>query len=196
MFEINDLELFNKIKANDLKSFDALFLKYYQPLCRFSCSMVNDKDAAEDIVQELLVYIWNNRAEITINIAVRPFLYTSVKNRSLNYIKSKNSRRNYEAAHYDLVFEESTDEIEAETNETLYLIEQGINNLPEKCREIFLLSRKENLKYNEIAEKLNLSAKTVENQMGIALKKMRDYLSPYRELCWIGLICQLVNVLM
>lgn len=178
----NELELFRKVKSGSLEAYDKLFLKYYQPLCRFSFGMHKNEHAAEDIVQDLFVFLWENRETVNISTSVKAFLYTSVRNRSLNYIKSVASRKNFEGVHVDLNYEEMSDEVVAETNETFELIEQAINELPEKCREIFVLNRKHNLKYNDIAEKLGLSPKTVENQMGIALKKMREYLGKYMEL--------------
>ena len=178
----NELELYKKVQNGSLEAFDKLFLKYYQPLCRFSFGMQKDEQAAEDIVQDLFVYIWENRETINITTSVKAFLYASVRYRTLNYIKSLGNRKNWESTHVDLNVEEMTEEVVAETNETFELIEQAINELPEKCREIFILSRKNNLKYNEIAKRLNLSPKTVENQIGTALKRIREYLSKYIEI--------------
>jgi RNA polymerase sigma-70 factor, ECF subfamily len=178
----NELELYQKVQKGNLEAFDKLFLKYYQPLCRFSFAIQKNEQAAEDIVQDLFVYLWENRQTVNITTSVKAFLYTSVRNRTLNYIKSSGTRRNWESTHVDLNFEETTDEVVAETNETFELIEQAINELPEKCKEIFILNRKYNLKYNDIAKKLNLSPKTVENQIGIALKRIREYLSKYIEI--------------
>jgi len=179
VIEKSDIELFKEIKEGKMSSYDKLFMTYYQPLCRFSLSFVKDENAAEDLVQDLFVHLWNNRAVMDITNSVKAFLYTSVRNRSLNYIKSQAARKRYETVHYENISSDAVEEVEDNMPEKLVLIEKAINELPEKCREIFVLSRHKNMKYHEIAEHLDLSPKTVENQMGIALKKIREFMAKH-----------------
>jgi RNA polymerase sigma-70 factor, ECF subfamily len=179
LVEKTDIALFKEIKEGKLSAYDKLFLTYYQALCRFSLGFVKDENAAEDLVQDLFVHLWHNRTDIDINTSVKAFLYTSVRNRSLNYIKSQAARKRHETVHFENVYNETDEEPEDNMPEKLVLIERAINDLPEKCRQIFVLSRQKNMKYNEIAEHLDLSPKTVENQMGIALKKIREFMAKH-----------------
>jgi RNA polymerase sigma-70 factor, ECF subfamily len=177
---ISDHELFALVKRNDIKAFDDLFIRYYSKLCRHAHKVVNNETMAEDVVQDLFIHLWENKEKIDITISVNAFLYTSTRNRALNAIRSVSIRDK----HYKNIFEESEtfspdDANQVESNELFDFIEEAINSLPEKCREIFILHRKNNLTYNEIAAKLGLSAKTIENQIGIGLKKIKNYLIRY-----------------
>lgn len=191
--QLTDLELIEQIKNNKLEAFNKLFLHYYQSLCRYACNIVNDETASEDLVQDLFIHIWENRQQMNIHSSVKAFLYTSIRNRSINFLKSKKARKNNEGSYSESV-PEISENIEVETNESLEIIEQAVNNLPEKCREIFLLNRQQNMKYHEIATHLSISPKTVENQMGIALKKLREYLHKHLEVLSI-LLSLFINLI-
>jgi RNA polymerase sigma-70 factor (ECF subfamily) len=164
--------------------FESLFKLYFKPLCGFSKGFVYDADAAHEIVQNVFVNLWQKRDALDLNQSIKSYLYTSVRNRSLNYLrdhkKFRSSILDDELSHY----EASPSAFSIEQDDLQALIDQSIASLPEKCREVFELSRFEGLKYQEIADKLQISIKTVENQMGKALKVLREDLKDYVGL-WI-----------
>ena len=170
-----DEYIFSKVKNDDEKAFELLFKKYYTPLSRYAFTFLKNTDDSEEIAQEVFITIWNNREKIIIKTSLKSYLYTSIRNHSLNYLKkaAKDRTENIEDLQYFDVVEEDTpsQRDSAEFEQKIYA---AIESLPDKCKEIFTLSRVENLKNREIAERLNISIKTVENQMTIALKKMRD----------------------
>jgi RNA polymerase sigma-70 factor (ECF subfamily) len=170
----------NELQHGNRKLFNQLFTDYYVNLCRFSYTYLRDNDTSEEIVQEVFINLWEQRDSIDINSSIRSFLYTSVKNRSLNYIRNQKTR----VRHEDEFAREQTSKVGhiinfCEREELNHIIDQSIAELPEQCRTIFEMSRTQNLTYKEIAQQLNIMPKTVENQMGIALKKLRSKLSPY-----------------
>jgi RNA polymerase sigma-70 factor (ECF subfamily) len=150
---------------------------------------VKDKDNAEEIVQNFFVHFWEKRADLSINSAIKSYFYSSIRNRALNFIRDncKLSRFDDDFANsYDLNI--SNEESGFESTELSENINKAIDTLPPKCKEIFLLSRMHNLSYKEISEKLDISTKTVENQISIALKKLHVELKPYYELFLILII--------
>jgi RNA polymerase sigma-70 factor, ECF subfamily len=157
-----------------------LFDKYYLEFCKLSFKYVGRTDIAEDIVQEVFINIWNKRFNLNCNGKVKPYLIKSVINASLNYIKSKFARQDM----CDEDFAKNTPEKfdphdELVKNELNQLVKIAIEQLPDKCRAIFMLSRFSDLSYKEIAEQLSISIKTVEAQISIALKKLHQFLSKF-----------------
>jgi RNA polymerase sigma-70 factor (ECF subfamily) len=162
------------------KDFSRLFDEFYVPLCRFCISLVVDKAAAEDIVQELFVYLWEKRERIAFGGSIRSYLFTSVKNRSLNYLKLHYPNRKVDEL--DSMDETLGNETSSpasdliEGNELETLFDNALKKLPTQCRTIFSMKRFGEMTNKEIAEKLEISLKTVEAQMTIAIRKLRDYL--------------------
>ncbi len=176
-----------KVKEGNTKAFEALFHKYYGNLCLYATKILDNDQAAEEVVQDFFVKFWEKKEQISIGTSIKNYLFKSVKNQCLNYIKHNAIKENYIAIKKSGIqqnpdFEEHFIEIGLEET-----IEESINSLPEKRREIFLLSREEGLKYREIAKKLNISIKTVETQMGLAIKHLREKLKNYNWL--IVLFC-------
>jgi len=162
-----------------LDNYNQLFHDYYVDLCRFAFTFVKDSDASEEIVQEVFIALWEKRHSLEISHSIRSFLYTSVKNKALNYVRDNNTRTIHEAAFAN----EQTQEFAPENNSCEYQqleesVEKAIAELPEQCKRIYIMSRYENLTYKQIANQLEISPKTVENQLGIALKKLRTTISP------------------
>ncbi|MEN8115644.1 MAG: RNA polymerase sigma-70 factor [Bacteroidota bacterium] len=170
--------LVDKLKTGDEKAFEQLFHKYYSHLCLFASKIIEDEIAAEEIVQDFFVKLWEKRDYLSIDTSVKNYFFRSVKNHCLNHIKHNNIKTRHaqqviaeaEKNHFNDNF------IEVDLAKKL---EESIQALPEKRREIFRLSREEGLKYREIAEKLNISIKTVEAQMGLAIKTLREKLKRY-----------------
>ncbi len=159
--------------------FNKLFHDYYTNLSRFAFTYVKDEAVAEELVQEVFVNLWQKQ-ELKEISSIRSFLYISVRNRALNYLRDNKARTLHEN---DFALERGRDALyeynEYEHKQLEALVKGAIAELPEKCREIFELSRNENLSYQQIADQLNISAKTVENQISIAIKKLRIKLKDY-----------------
>lgn len=173
--KLSDPNIFKKIKNGDIAAFSNLFDETYTPLCFFANKYISDLDKSRSLVQQLFVDLWVKHEKLKIHSSPKTYLYQSVKNRCIDYLrKEKNTILNTEESHENsksVPFHDLVEE--AEINDH---INAAIYRLPEKCREIFMLCRFEDLKYAEIADKLNISVKTVEMQMGIALKKLRSEL--------------------
>jgi len=185
-----DLQLFQEIKKGDKAVFKKLFKAYYAPLCLYSNQFLKDHDDCEEVVQNLFLKIWEKRESIEITSSVRSYLFGSVRNSCLNWLKHRKIQLDYQKT---TILNESGNE----TYGSYFLevgllekIEEAISGLPERRREIFLLNREKGMKYREIADLLGLSVKTVETQMGQALKTLRETLSMYRNhviaflFCW------------
>ena len=155
-------------------NFETLFKEQYQPLFFYAVKFVFRHDIAEELVQDVFVQLWENRKSLQIKTSIKSYLYTAVRNRCLNYLKSHWHRM----VEDDAILEGFSAEAQgAVDNESLKkLIQQGIQSLPEKCRIIFTLSRQAGLTYDEIAEELGLSKETVKSQIKIAIQKLRNHL--------------------
>lgn len=160
--------------------FEVLFRKFYERLCSYAFTFVADKDACEDIVQEVFVKLWDNRNETDIETSVKSYLYQAVKHACLNSIKHIDVSYNYKKYNQnEIEYDQLLDEDTITAKELEERIRLNIENLPPERKKIFILSRYENLKYKEIADQLGISIKTVENQMGKALATLRKELVEY-----------------
>ena len=162
------------------KDFESLFNSHYSELCSYANMFLKDLDAAEEIVQDLFVKFWENRESIKIASSVRSYLFTSVRNSCLNFIKHLKIEESYKK-HNELERESGsvTVDEEFEGSELEMQIRKAIDKLPPERKKVFIMSRFEGLKYREIAEKSGISIKTVENQMGKAIKFLRHELADY-----------------
>ena len=173
-------QLLVTLQAGDITAFEMIFKTYYQPLCNYAYSFVHDRDEAEEIVQATFLSVWEKKDNLTIHTGVKPYLYAMVRNAALNVLKHEKIKQQH--ATVELAVAERSAESVTRTvmaSELEDRIYRALNKLPEQCRLVFKLSRFEELKYAEIAEQLNISIKTVENQMGKALKIMREQLKDY-----------------
>jgi RNA polymerase sigma-70 factor (ECF subfamily) len=164
------------IKKGNIELFEQLFKYYYEHLVFFAFRYVKSKQAAEDVVHDVFVNIWNSRERLDFSLNFKSYLYLSVRNQSLKKIKE---RSNIEEADLEVIFippEELPDNIMI-SNEFEKEINRAIDQLPARRKEIFCMHRFDNLSYSEIAAALDISIKTVENQMGSALKFLREKLS-------------------
>jgi RNA polymerase sigma-70 factor (ECF subfamily) len=166
------------IREGNESAFEQVFRFYYAPLCRYAVGIVTEKEEAEEIVQQVFLRVWERRAELNIAVSFKAYLYRSVHNASLNHKQRRKNDVRYDDLQLRVVHAaESSHVMDEKILEKE--IEKALLTLPEQCRKIFELSRFEELKYREIAELLNISIKTVENQMGKALRIMRERLSDY-----------------
>lgn len=186
-----------QFKINDKESFRKIFREYYQPLCHLSRNYVVDEDEANGVVQEAFVKLWEIRNELNADSNLKNFLFTLVKNNCLNILK----RRQILLKHHERIKGielnyqyESLNRIDAdflEYKELKEKIDLAIQNLPEHCRVVFEMSRFEDLKNREIAEKLGVTQKTVEAHLTKALKILRNELKDY--LPFIVAITKILN---
>lgn len=177
--EESDLKLYRKIQKGSKLAFDELFRKYYSVLCKFVYLYLQDSDSCQEVVQDAFVGLWNDASKKEID-NIKSYLYTAVKNKALNIIEA--DKRHNKLLQENYLPEQEDDAEEEMLQEIKPVILQKVNELPEKCKEIFMLTKFEGLSYDEVAEYLNISKKTIENQMGIALKKLRVSLAPYKNL--------------
>jgi len=176
-----DLELFSQIKNDDEKAFSELFYRYYSGLCSYVFQMLPDDQKTKELVQEVFVQIWVKRKEIQIHSSVKSYLFRAVKNQLTNWFVHQKVEQKY----LDKVAAEKERIQPGDYFQEVDLhrkIAVSIEALPARRREIFRLSREEGLTYREIASQLQISVKTVETQMGLALKQLRHDLSEYRHL--------------
>lgn len=163
-------------------AFELFFKEQYSPLCRFAFPYLKDADEAEEVVQNCFVKLWKDREQLQIESSVKAYLYASVRNACLNQIKHSEVKETYKK--HQEYQDEATYSLngELEGSELQDKINIAIENMPEQRRKVFRMSRFEGLKYKEIAEQLNISPKTVENHMGMAMKFMREELKDYLHL--------------
>lgn len=175
-----------KQKVNE-QFLETLFKKYFSSLCIFARQYVYDNDKVKDIVHDVFINIWEKGELYASDSLIKGYLFTSVKNRCFNYLRdNKKFHEDIDTLSYSLQSPGAEDK--TEYTELELVIKEAIDSLPVRCQEIFILSRYEMLKYQEIADKLGISVKTVEAQMSKALKIMREHLSDYTELILIILI--------
>ena len=187
----NQTNIEDGIRLGNLVAFEQLFNDYYNYLCYVALEFVKEKQTAEEIVSDVFFALWEKRESIKINSSISAYLIRAVKNKCINHgLHSKAEERFKQTIAERIIQSSSVDEYPMGnllTNELTGLIKQSIDSLPEQCRQVFLLSRDEELRYEEIAERLNVSINTVKTQMKIALSKLRVSLKDYLTL-FIGAI--------
>ena len=167
------------ISSLNKPDFEKLFKEYFKPLTAFAYKFVKDTDDAKSIVHDVFMKLWEKRDDIDMSKSVKSYLFTSVNNRSLNHI-----RDNKKFTHEEFILENEHDKHweladELETVDIQKKVDATLNNISPKAKEVFLMSRNEGLKYREIADKLDISIKTVETHMSSALKELRKNLKEY-----------------
>jgi RNA polymerase sigma-70 factor (ECF subfamily) len=178
--EVHEQKIVNLLKSRDEAAFEQVFKENYRNLHAYACTLLKDETAGEEIVQQVFYKLWERMEKLTFSGSVTAYLYRAVHNESLNHIKHRKVRLAYQvhAVHTGMEqTEQPTKKIQV--RELEQRLHEAMNDLPEQCRTIFQLSRFEELRYKEIAERLQLSVKTVENQMGKALKILRSKLADF-----------------
>lgn len=176
-----DNYLSERIAAGDKEAFEQIFKKYYKDLCRYALRFLRKEELAEEIVQDLFITLWEKRKKLDIKASLGAYLFAGVKNKSLNYLKSQFARQDFQRGIEELSLSTDNTQETLAYNELDELVTAAINSLPKKNRIIFDLNRNAGMSYQEIADQLNISRKTVENQIGISLKKLKELLSIYME---------------
>jgi len=178
----DELFIFERMADGDQHALRYFFDKYYDNLCNYVNLYLHDRSVSEDLVQDLFVYFWEKRGTITIESSVKSYLFRASRNKYINYLRNEKCHNAIQTeinSKREIVVYPTDEKLDLQQLEEI--ITSSINNLTPRCREVYILHRNNDLSYKEIATHMNLSVKTVENQMTIALKKMREQLAPYYE---------------
>ena len=177
--QANEFFLYEEMKRGKEYAFDFFFNYYYPGLCVYAQNLISlPEEEARDIVQDVFVKFWNDREKLDIRFSIRSYLFVAVKNKCFDVQRKKNRSIKVQEISDDQIFTDESFETYI-LSELEALFNKSLNKLPERCREIFELSRLHGLKNREIAEKLNLSEKTVENQVTKALHILKEELKEY-----------------
>jgi RNA polymerase sigma-19 factor, ECF subfamily len=166
-------DLIRRIRYGDQTGIEELFQTYYDGLCRFVSKLILSDDDVEDLVQDIFVHIWINRQSWNPKASLKKYLFKAAHNQSINFLKQK--QRKVPTGNDDIFPSVSSFDPakQAIDNDILSIVNKSIEKLPSKCKLVFTLNRQEGLSYSEIAIVLNISEKTVENQIMKALKHLR-----------------------
>lgn len=183
----SDEELVRLLQQHDERAFKLIFDRYYRPLTLFAMKYVGEVEEAKEITQELFIRLWSRQSLLDIQFSLKTYLYRGVRNACLNYLETNKvaQQRLQEYRSPERTADNALEHMMAAEQEALLM--NAVDNLPEKCRQIFLLSRTEKLSNQAIATKLGVSVKTVEAQITIALKRLRELL--------ISVLCFVVSCL-
>ena len=180
----------------DSGEFEQIYLEQYPGLFRYAYTIVQDSVMAEEMIHNVFLKLLERNEPLKVHTSVKAYLYRSVNNECLNYIKHQKIRGNYEVETNTIMPNKTQSPLaQLQYRELEERLRKAINELPEQCRTIFQLSRFEELKYAEIALQLGLSVKTVETQMSRALKKLRVQLADYLPVILITLFINILHLL-
>lgn len=175
-----DAETLVALRRGDERAFERLFRTHYAPLCGYAHTFLKDDADGEEVVQTVFLTLWEKRETLDIAVSLKAYLYRAVHNHCLNRLKHlrvRDEHAGYVLATAETGFDSATAQLIG--GELEARVEAAIAQLPAQCQLIFRMSRFEELRYQEIADQLNLSVKTVENQIGKALKLLRAELAEY-----------------
>lgn len=179
-----DQQLINGIRQGDVAGFEELYRQYYIFLCLIAEHIVRNHSEAEEIVSDVYLKLWNIREKIDITTSIKGYLIKAVRNTSINYLErykiSNKLTDRKSSSDYELLAWDSDYPLgHLYEKEIMEILDQGISKLPDGCRQIFILSRNDCMKYCDIADKLGISVNTVKTQMKIALARLREALKDY-----------------
>jgi len=169
---ISQSVLLKEINNGSKNAFKYLYTAYYNELCIFANSYTKDADTAEDLVQNVMVSLWEKKKNISITTSIKSYLYRCVYNQFINHYRKVKKEFSLQEELRANILIDFADEDESLTNKKIDLINTEIEKLPTKCKEVFIMSKRQGMKYKEIAEELNISIKTVEAHICKALKKI------------------------
>ncbi len=184
---LTDEEILELLNRGEAQGIELIFRQYYAYICKAVYKIIPDANLVEDLAQEVFYELWRKRGQLQVSTSLKGYLRRSAVNRALNYIRDQRIKF---AEEEQAPVQKSTLPTAPQRMNAAELqvkIDKAIDELPERCRIIFVLSRFEEMSYREIAEQLDISAKTVENQVSKALKLLRQALSPYL-ISWMGLL--------
>jgi RNA polymerase sigma-70 factor, ECF subfamily len=181
--------LIRSLAKQDEAAFEHVFKTHFKKLHAYACSIIKDETSAEEVVQQVFLKLWERSKGLSISGSIAAYLYRAVYNESLNYLKHQKVQSGYQQHFsHSMKNENDTAGKKLSLKELETRLNKAMNELPEQCRTIFQLSRFEELRYREIAHHLGVSVKTVENQMGKALKILRTKLADFLPLMLLFLL--------
>lgn len=173
----NDNLLVSELNRGSEKAYDKLFHMFFGRLCAFAMKFVKDQESAEEVVEDAMVVLWEKRDKFENLAALKSYLYTTVRNGSLDYLKKNGRNTSLDGLENDQLFSTSDDYIlEEEVHAVLY---QAIASLPTKCRRVFELSCIDELRYSEIAADMGISLNTVKSQRARAIQLLKEFLKEH-----------------
>ena len=176
----NDAEAIRGMADGDMSAYRFLFDHHFTDLCNFLLIYLHSKELSEEIALEIFTFIWEKRQTLQIKVTFKSFLFSSAKNRAISLYRKEQKKMFTTIDFGQSVFnDDSSSQQLMENNELREIINTAINKLPEKSKQIYQMAWEENLSHKEIAEQLGITPKTVENHVGIALRKLRESLNPY-----------------
>jgi RNA polymerase sigma-70 factor, ECF subfamily len=177
--DLAELRLVEQVAEGSEMAFERFFKTYFKSLYAYAFTVLQDEIMAEEMVQQVFYKIWEKKEQFGVHTSVKAFLYKAVYNECLNYLKHQKHKANHQNyvvyVNRNQVSDENT-AMRVELSELQSRLQTALSELPEQCRTIFYMSRFDELKYREIAERMGLSVKTIEAQMGKALKILREKL--------------------
>lgn len=172
--ELQEHTLTAQLAKRDSSAFEEVFKTYFKNLHAYACTILKEEADAEEAVQQVFFKLWERAEHLSFSGSVAAYLYRAVHNQCLNQLKHQKVKANHQLhVSYSMKNESVNGPAKMISKELEHKIREALNELPEQCRTIFQLSRFEEMKYREIADQLDISIKTVENQMGKALKQLR-----------------------
>lgn len=176
---VSEPDLLARLRQGDSGAFDQLFREHYAALVAHAARLLHERATAEDLVQEVMLELWRRRAALTRDESLRAYLYRATRNRALNHLRHQRVERRLAPYAAAPAAQEPAAPAQLAEAEIDAAVRAAVASLPARCREVFELSRGEGLRYAEIAQVLGISVKTVEAQMGKALRVLRDRLAPW-----------------
>ncbi|WP_017258153.1 RNA polymerase sigma-70 factor [Pedobacter arcticus] len=169
-----EINLIYQINTGNELVFEKVFKQYFKALQNYAYTILNDLDIAEEMVQNVFLKIWEKREKLPQDALIGSYLYKSVYHESLNWLRHEKVKRSHQQhTLYSMKDETDNAENHIKMKQLEEQLQKALNKLPQQCRTIFQMSRFDELRYREIAAELGISIKTVENQMGKALRLMR-----------------------
>ena len=172
--------LIQELRKGNLNAFQFIFDRDFSELCNYCNVYLHDSSLSEEVVLDIYTRIWENRCNLEIRSTLKGYLYISVRNKAISTMR-KEKRQLFDPfkVNFDELSVDLTSQFYLENKELREIISAAVASLPDKTREVYVMAREELLSHKEISEKLGISPKTVENHVGIALRKLREYLRPY-----------------
>ena len=184
--ELKNEQIASLLVVRDEAAFELVFKTHYKNLYAYALTILKDEDEAEEIVQQVFFKLWERSEQLNIDGPIAAYLYRAVHNESLNFLKHQKVKQAHRLhVAYNMKNKSEQPQTKMISKELENKFREALNELPEQCRTVFQLSRFENMKYKEIAEKLQISVKTVENHMGKALKLLRTQLIDFLPLLFL-----------
>lgn len=190
IYSEQEMLLWNKVVNDDKKAFETLFKLFYQPLSVYAGKYIPESQICEDIAQDVFVSLWEDRKRLSIATSLRSYLVTSIRNHCLNYLRKENLNRQYRASVFDLNADVHEEDLYTFT-ELHEMLEKALARLPEGYRAVFEMHRLEGKKYDEIAEKMNLSLRTVKRYHSHSLEILRNELKDFLPMLFICFLLKL-----